>query len=139
MPRIADQPPLPRTAPEGPNKPFLDTLLQGLQRYLTQIVTRLNTEVALLTSTTIPLVQPRTTQAAISVTASPFTYTNADKTVEAVYVLGGAITSITFVRNSTNTVMSGGMLNAPQTFLLSPGDALTVVYTTAPTMVKVPL
>lgn len=67
--------------------------------------------------------------AAVAVTASPFTYTNADRTAEAVYVSGGTVSAIS--KNAV-TVFTG----TDKTVWLEPGEAMTVTYSVAPTMTK---
>jgi hypothetical protein len=71
--------------------------------------------------------------AAITVTASPFTYTNADNVPEAVYIDGGTITTV--VKNAI-TLYSFGGTAARCGVWLEPGEAVTVTYTGAPTMNK---
>ncbi len=67
--------------------------------------------------------------AAISVTASPFTYTNADGVREAVYITGGTVSDI--AKNSTTIF---GATEA--TVWLEPNEAVVVTYSSAPTMNK---
>lgn len=66
--------------------------------------------------------------AAITVTASPFTYT-AGHTEENVYIRGGTVSDIA-VDGSTVFVATDKMVS------LSPGKSVVVTYTVAPTMVK---
>lgn len=75
-------------------------------------------------------VTPTYPQAASSITpgASPFTYTNADKFDQTVYVSGGTVTAIT--RNGVTTGVLGGA------FDLAANDSIVVFYTVAPTMNK---
>lgn len=68
---------------------------------------------------------------AITVGASPFTYTNNDGYMETVSVSGGTVSSITL--RGTSTGLISGM------FTLYPGDALVVTYTAAPAMQKFPM
>lgn len=65
--------------------------------------------------------------AAITVTASPFTYT-AGLTPEVVYVAGGTVTSL--VKNSINLQVTSGQVE------LAANEALVVTYSVAPTMAK---
>src|SRR3990167_849540 len=71
--------------------------------------------------------------AAITVTASPFTYTNSDGVPEEVHIDGGTITTV--VKNAI-TLYSFGGTAARCAVWLEPGEALTVTYTGAPTMNK---
>src|SRR3990167_3236250 len=71
--------------------------------------------------------------AAITVTASPFTYTNNDGVPEEVHIDGGTITTV--VKNAI-TLYSFGGTAARCAVWLEPGEALTVTYTVAPTMNK---
>jgi hypothetical protein len=72
--------------------------------------------------------------AAISVTASPFTYTNTDGYPEEVTVTGGTVSDISLVRGGVTTSL--GLTTG--IFLLEVGDGLQVTYTGAPTMEKIP-
>ncbi len=81
-----------------------------------------------------------TAPAAISVTASPFTYTNTDACNEDIAIYGGIISSITLSRDkgaSFGQVAAVGysVFNA----ILNPGDIVVVTYSVAPTMKKVPI
>lgn len=67
--------------------------------------------------------------AAITVTASPFTYT-AGATPEIVYITGGTVTSI--VKNSVTLAASITNLTVP----LRPNESIVVTYAVAPTMAK---
>jgi hypothetical protein len=71
--------------------------------------------------------------AAITVTASPFTYTNADNVSEYVTVDGGTITTV--VKNGI-TLYSFGGAAARCGVWLEPGEAVVTTYTVAPTMNK---
>lgn len=70
---------------------------------------------------------------AISVTASPFTYTASTTSREMVYVDGGTLTTI--VKNAITLYSLGGAA-AHVAVLLSHGEAVVVTYTGAPTMNK---
>ena len=72
-------------------------------------------------------VAPGGSTVAITVGASPFTYT-AGPTAEIVYISGGAVTSVT----RHGIVISSGL---PATVPLPPGEAVVVTYTEAPLMV----
>jgi hypothetical protein len=67
---------------------------------------------------------------AISVTASPFTYTNTSGREQAVFVQGGTISNMTYYRGATAL----GTLATNSTVRLSPGDSLSITYSAAPTM-----
>ncbi len=66
---------------------------------------------------------------AISVGASPFTYTNNDFTPEAVYISGGTVSNIS---KDSMTIFQG----TPATVWLEPGESVTVTYGVAPTVTK---
>ena len=70
---------------------------------------------------------------AITVTASPFTYTNVGGVPQMVYVDGGTVTTV--VKNGV-TVFSFGAAAARAAVALEPNEAVTVTYTVAPTMNK---
>lgn len=71
--------------------------------------------------------------AAITVTASPFTYTNNDGVDEMVSIDGGTITT---VAKNAITLYSFGGTAARCAVFLKPGEAVTVTYTGAPSMNK---
>ena len=71
--------------------------------------------------------------AAITVTASPFTYTNNDRVSEYVTIDGGTITT---VAKNAITLYSFGGAAARCGVWLEPSEAVTVTYTVAPTMNK---
>jgi hypothetical protein len=70
--------------------------------------------------------------AAITVTASPFTYTNTDGYPELVTVLGGTV-SIIALGGVTITNATSGV------FTLTPGQSIAVTYSVAPAMQKIPI
>jgi len=70
---------------------------------------------------------------AITVTPSPFTYTNADQGQQLVYVLGGTVSAI--AKNGL-TLASGTSATMPVPVWLEPLEAVTVTYTVVPTMQK---
>ncbi len=72
-------------------------------------------------------VQPGGSTVAITVGASPFTYT-AGASAEVVYISGGAVTSVT--RHGVN--ISNGL---PACVPLPPGESVVVTYDEAPLMV----
>ncbi len=76
-----------------------------------------------------------TTQSAITVGSSPFTYTNNTINPGDVLVVGGTVSAQSFVRNTVSTPLNAGSGHVT----LMPGDALTVTYTAAPTMTFIPL
>jgi hypothetical protein len=67
--------------------------------------------------------------AAVTVTASPFTYTNGDRVPEVVYISGGTVSAV--AKNAV-TVFAGTNCSVS----LDPGEAVTVTYTVAPTINK---
>lgn len=67
--------------------------------------------------------------AAITVGASPYTYTNADGVSEAVYISGGTVSAV-----AKNGITVFGA--SPATVWLEPGEDVTVTYSAAPTMAK---
>lgn len=71
---------------------------------------------------------PRT---AITVTGSPFTYTNTSSRAQLVNVMGGTVTIIEYARNGFSFDVLG-LLSGQYT--LMPGDKLRVSYLVAPTM-----
>lgn len=80
-------------------------------------------------------VYPTKLRQPITVTASPFTYTNTTGEYQNVLTTGGAVTSIQFSRGGSQTVtgMTAGFV------MLAPGDSLIVSYSVAPTMSRVPM
>lgn len=71
---------------------------------------------------------------AISVGASPFTYT-ADISPETVYIWGGTISSVTFGKNGS-TLTTVASSSTPIAISLGPREQLKVTYTAAPNMNK---
>jgi hypothetical protein len=67
-------------------------------------------------------------QAAITVGASPFTYT-AGSSPETVYISGGTVSNIKVGSTTVGTA-------SPMQLTLAPNQAITVTYTVAPAMVK---
>jgi hypothetical protein len=65
--------------------------------------------------------------AALTPEASPWTYTNAGTTVQAVTIAGGTVSDIALSQGGALGLTAGQ-------FILRPGDALTVTYTVAPTV-----
>lgn len=68
--------------------------------------------------------------------ASPFTYVNASGRQEMIYVGGGTVSQIDFIRRSNTIALSG--LTAG-TFILDGGDKLTVTYSAAPAIKVFPI
>lgn len=79
----------------------------------------------LQTQTITPLIQ-----GTITVTASPFSYTNLTGNSQTVSVGGGTGVALTFTRAGVDVALSQQI----GTFLLSPGDTLKTAYTAAPNM-----
>jgi hypothetical protein len=67
--------------------------------------------------------------ATIAVTASPFTYTNADRVPEMVHIFGGTVSDV--AKNSRTIANATGV-----SLLLDPNEAVVVTYSVAPTMEK---
>lgn len=65
----------------------------------------------------------------ITVTGSPFTYTNASNGMQMLLITGGVVTTISYSRAGGAFTLIG--LLAGQV-LVSPGDAVRLVYVTAP-------
>lgn len=72
----------------------------------------------------------------ITVTASPFTYTNSTLFPMQVLVSVGTVTLIEFTRDGV-TFDSAGVIAG--VFRLNPGDRLRVTYAVAPTMIAYPI
>lgn len=71
---------------------------------------------------------------AITVTASPFTYTNLDQVPEMVYIFGGTVTTV--AKNGVTIFSHGGTAVPGDAIWLEPNESVTVTYTGAPTMNK---
>jgi hypothetical protein len=67
--------------------------------------------------------------ASITVTGSPFTYTNNDYVPEAIYIVGGTVSQIS--KNSVNLFTTSNV-----TVWLEPGESVTVTYSATPSMAK---
>lgn len=80
-----------------------------------------------------------TAGASTSVTAgtSPYTYTNSSASNQQVFVQGGTVTALSFLPNGSTTgeitisQLTGNVL------ILRPGDAISITYTTAPTITTI--
>lgn len=66
---------------------------------------------------------------AVTVGASPFTYTNTDQSEEALYIKGGTVSAVT--KNGTAIFATTNV-----TVFLKPGEAVTITYSSAPTAFK---
>lgn len=74
----------------------------------------------------------RPSASAITLTGSPFTYTNPGPFRLCLNVVGGTVSGLAHVRNGVTFGLSQG------TILLDPGDALDVTYTDAPAITAIP-
>jgi parallel beta-helix repeat protein len=82
----------------------------------------------------IYVTNPRTVST-ISVGASPFTYTNNTDAPILIIISGGNVSSISYNRGGSSTILpitSGSIW-------LGIGDSITVTYTSAPTMIAIPM
>lgn len=79
--------------------------------------------------------------AAITVGASPFTYTNGDGYDEDVAIYGGTLTTpfVEVARGQSGTFGQVAGVSGEKVVRLAPGDQVRVTYTTAPTMRKIPV
>jgi hypothetical protein len=75
-------------------------------------------------------------QATNSVTpaASPFTYHATSR--QAIHIVGGAVSAVTYARGSTTLAV--GLQSGGQIFELNEGDAMTITYSGAPTITMIP-
>jgi hypothetical protein len=71
----------------------------------------------------------------IAAGASPFTWTNALGVRVLIVVSGGIVTAISITRLGISTSL--GLTSG--SFILDPGDSITVTYTAAPSMVGIPV
>lgn len=67
----------------------------------------------------------------LTLTGSPFTYTNASGNEETMLILGGTVSQLTYVHNGIGDVVTG--LNS---FRLFPNDQVTITYSVAPVVIK---
>ena len=74
--------------------------------------------------------------AAITVTASPFTWTNTESVPVMVAISIGTVTSIDLSPDNGVTWITAGLLGGPHR--LNPGDQVKVTYVVAPTMKYTP-
>ena len=65
-----------------------------------------------------------------SVTASPYTYTNATSGAQNVVIVGGTV-SVTGIIRGGSTANAGSIADA---VVLNPGDGLVITYSVAPTL-----
>ena len=75
--------------------------------------------------------------ATITVSASPFTYTNSTQFRERVGIYSGTVSNVSLTDKGGTSTQLAGATNAA--FTLDPGESLVVTYTGAPTMQKVPV
>lgn len=61
-----------------------------------------------------------------TVTGSPFTYTNTSGTLQYVLISGGLLVTVSLIG------LTALSLSASAAYILRPGDALTLTFTTAP-------
>lgn len=81
-------------------------------------------------------IYPKKARVAITVGASPFTYTNTTGRYQMVLVSGGTVTQILYVHDAD----AGGLIGSTGgSFLVAPGDGLRISHSGAPTMSRVPL
>lgn len=71
----------------------------------------------------------------VTVTASPFTYTNGNAYIEDILVSGGGISKMEFTRDGVTFYDTGSYYGM---FTLSPGDSVKITYLTAPTVTVIP-
>ena len=72
--------------------------------------------------------------AAVTPGASPWTYTNNNGYAEGMYITGGTVSAVSFVRQTTTLALGA----APPIVTLSPGDKAIVTYSAAPTVDIIP-
>ncbi|CNE70467.1 glycosyl hydrolase family 28-related protein [Yersinia kristensenii] len=80
-------------------------------------------------------VYPKKPRTAITVGATPFTYSNDSRGFESVLMVGGNVTQILFKRDADTANM--GTSSGP--IFLAPGDQLVISYSTAPVMSRIPM
>src|SRR5579875_1414215 len=80
-------------------------------------------------------VPPLTTIRTLTPNASPFTWTNALGVRVLIVVSGGTVTAISITRLGISTSL--GLTSG--SFIIDPGDSITVTYTAAPSMVGIPV
>ncbi len=73
--------------------------------------------------------------ASISLTGSPYTYTNSQSYTVGVIVSGGGCNKVETTRDGITWIQAG---NFYREHVLSPGDRLRITYTTAPTVSAIP-
>ena len=79
--------------------------------------------------------QPAAAPTAITITASPFTYTNTSDLLVDVMISGGGVSSLEFSRDGVTFLSTGSYYGM---FGLSPGDQLRATYVSPPTMTVIP-
>lgn len=80
-------------------------------------------------------VYPKASRASITVTASPFTYTNTTGMHTAVIIQGGTVTQVRAGDGSGDLWLTSPL--SPSTHILRPGDVIEVSYSVAPSMSRV--
>lgn len=80
-------------------------------------------------------IHPKKARSPITVSASPFTYTNSSGGFEYVLIVGGNVTQVLFKRDTdqSNTGVTSGLT------LLAPGDQLVISYSTLPVVSRIPM
>jgi hypothetical protein len=73
--------------------------------------------------------------AAITASASPYTYQNTNEYSEDLAIAIGTVTAIEFSRNGTTWFPTGVVAGVVR---LSPGDRAKITYTVAPTLTRIP-
>jgi hypothetical protein len=74
---------------------------------------------------------------AVSVGASPYTYTNSSASNQQVFIQGGTVTAISFNPNGVSGISLSGLTDNILT--MRPNDTLTITYTAAPTITTIQL
>lgn len=79
------------------------------------------------------LIFPKVAASAIIVGASPFAYRNGSGKQQTVLIVGGTVTQVTYTRDTAPI----GNIQLSGSYVLQPGDGLTVSYSVLPTMTSV--
>ena len=72
---------------------------------------------------------------AVTIGASPYTYTNGNTYNEDIMISGGGVIKLEFTRDGVTFYNTGSYYGM---FSLSPGDSLKIEYLTAPTVTSIP-
>lgn len=91
------------------------------------------------TSTGALLSPPSPPITRITITASPFTYTNTLGYSTNVYLVGGTGSNIAFARAATSVNVATACATSGLQLEVGPGDAVTVTYSVAPTAHSIPI